>query len=368
MMSIDSIFVYILILLITLLLISQSASRNQKKAKFFTFWGVLFFSVIIGCRWNVGVDYMTYYNFTIGNYVFDWELERFEPIPRYLAKWVSSTSAPFYLWFIGMAFIQIYFVQKALKKIFIPIVGWGIFLFLTMNLQEQMNIVRQGAAVCICIYAFTYIKERNFIKYISFILFASLVHKSALLCIPIYFLGYYNFNLSVLSQLSLLVIFSVVSSVVVNFLIQKFANVAVSIGYEGALNTLNNNELNTKVGSGLGIIFNYLRYVILIMFYPKLRIIYDRYDFNFYYLLLFISICSYSACFYSIYLQRLLIYFNYMNLIVFAFLLHYLYVRRYNVFYLFLLISLTGIQLFLYLWSGIPWEFIWNARQLIKFE
>lgn len=362
-----SIIVYALILFGTIFLLSKSVS-NKRYFNTLTFLGLSFFSILVGCRWEVGADYISYYEFASGLYTYDFQIERLEIIPRYLAKLTSETSIPFYVWFIIMAFVQIYFVQKTFKKVYSPLLGWGIFFFITIYLSEQMNIVRQGAAVCICLYAYTFIKEKQLLKYVLLILFASCFHKIALICLPFYFLGYIKFSLSVSVQYIIFVVASITSSIIVGYLLDKFAFVATLIKFDSSMNVLKFNELQAKAGLGLGIIFNYIRYTILIFYYPQLSKKYAKYGFDFYYMLLFVYMCIYSACFTNILLQRVFLFFSYLNVIVLAFLYHYLYTQRKNDISFLLLIMLTIVQIMLYFYSGEPWEFIWNTHNYLDYK
>lgn len=52
------------------------------------------------------------------------------------------------------------------------------------------NAVRQMIAVIICVDAYRYVLDRKIKSFFLFILIVSLFHKSALFCIPLYFLGY----------------------------------------------------------------------------------------------------------------------------------------------------------------------------------
>lgn len=362
-----SIIVYALILFGTIFLLSKSVS-NKRYSNTLTFLGLSFFSILVGCRWEVGADYISYYEFASGLYTYDFQIDRLEPIPRYLAKLTSETSIPFYVWFIIMAFIQIYFLQKSLKKVYIPILSWGIFFFITMYLSEQMNIVRQGAAICICLYAYTFIKEKQWFKYVLLIVLASCFHKSALICLPFYFLGYINFTLSVPVQYLIFIVSSVISSVIIGYLMEKFAFVAAWISFDNTMDALKANQVQSKMGLGLGIIFYYIRYAILIFYSPQLSKKYAKYGFDFYYMLLFIYMCIYSACFTNILLQRVFLFFTYLNVIVLAFLYHYLYTQRKNDISFLLLIMLTIVQIVLYFYSGDPWEFIWNTHNYLDFK
>ncbi|MCA9319020.1 EpsG family protein, partial [Candidatus Saccharibacteria bacterium] len=67
--------------------------------------------------------------------------------------------------------------------------GLVFFLYLLTIFPATMNAVRQGVAVSIMFYAFTFILNKKPLKYTLLTLLAGLFHISALLLIPFYFLG-----------------------------------------------------------------------------------------------------------------------------------------------------------------------------------
>lgn len=71
----------------------------------------------------------------------------------------------------------------------------SLFLFICMNLYYQMfNQSRQLLAVCIVLYSFKYIKERNFKMYLIYTLLATSMHESAIIMLPFYFITDYKIN------------------------------------------------------------------------------------------------------------------------------------------------------------------------------
>lgn len=359
-------YISVLIILVFLSYLDISQYKNSKRlSQFLGLFAALVFSILIGLRWDVGVDYMAYYYFAVGDYAYDYEINRLEVIPRYLALFTSKTSVPFYVWFIIMAFFQIFFVQNLLKKVYYPILGWGVFFFITLFLHEQMNIVRQGAAICIVLFSYQYILSKKPLHYIICILFAYLFHKSAIIALPIYLLGNIEIKISAKWQFVIVILCSFLSSIAISKILPSLMGIAQSIGYGNAMEILIADELSTEKGSGIGILYYYIRYAILISCYPKLSERYKSYGFNFFYLLSFIYLCIYPAAFYSIYIARIFAYFKYCDLVTYAFLMHYLASKsKVSVLY-YLMVVLTIGQILLYVLSGEQWHFVWNANLII---
>lgn len=96
----------------------------------------------------------------------------------------------FYFWY---SFIEIAIVVFTLKKnrdlVSLPI-GMAIFLFLFFNLS--LNILRQGMSLVILLYGFSYIRQKNLIKYTICLLIAYLFHNTALIGILVYLI--YNYS------------------------------------------------------------------------------------------------------------------------------------------------------------------------------
>ena len=71
----------------------------------------------------------------------------------------------------------------------------SVLMFVTVGAYyTSFNIMRQILAVAIVFYGSKYLYDRNFIKFLAFILMASLFHKSSLVMIPFYFILNFKFS------------------------------------------------------------------------------------------------------------------------------------------------------------------------------
>ena len=76
---------------------------------------------------------------------------------------------------------------------------FSLFLFVTIGEYfPSYNISRQIIACSICFFAYRYIDQGNLLKYILFVLIASMIHKSAFIMLPFYFLLRLNLNINLL--------------------------------------------------------------------------------------------------------------------------------------------------------------------------
>ena len=159
-------------------------------ANIFLQYGVptVVFTLILGLRYNVGVDYLSYesiYNSQTDQILF----QHTEPLYTLLSFILHQSGIPYYglvciiscIFFI--LFIKSFSDYPHLKN-------WGIFfLFVTGVLFVFLNVQRQAIAFCIFFYSIRYIYKRFFLKYLLCIFLAMGFHYSAILLLPLYFLG-----------------------------------------------------------------------------------------------------------------------------------------------------------------------------------
>lgn len=164
----------------------------SKSTKFLTPQNILaifIYAILYGIRYNVGVDNMMYIEcyeslLNTGRILRD----SFEPGYLYLSKAFANVGLH-YSWFIGFwGALQIGFTYYALRRDrrILPYVA--LFIILGPIFQTWSNIMRQAVAECIFLFTVQYIVDRKMWKYIFWILIATLIHKSAIILIPFYFI------------------------------------------------------------------------------------------------------------------------------------------------------------------------------------
>lgn len=161
-----------------------------KKVGFFLCFGFLaFFSAI---RDGVGCDYNSYVrhilNIQAGNYSY-MEIgfqkvvlffERIDPNPRFVIIVFGILTCFFYIKAIWDQSDDIPF------SVFI-FLAWGYY-FLTYNT------VRNYFALALVIYSIKFLQNKQILRFVIIVLIASLFHKSALVCIPLYLVAKLKFN------------------------------------------------------------------------------------------------------------------------------------------------------------------------------
>lgn len=154
------------------------------------FFGFTILVLIVGFRYNVGVDYMGYYN----NYYGVGLAHHVEvKIAKYEFGYEFITRALQYLNFRAWAFFTIsavliwYFFIQSFKP-FPHLLKWGFFFaFTTGFFFASMNGLRQSIALAIFMYAIKFIEKGSLKKYTLYIFAALAFHTSILLVYPFYF-------------------------------------------------------------------------------------------------------------------------------------------------------------------------------------
>ncbi len=155
------------------------------------------FAILFLCsalRFCIGNDYWHYaqtaHEVYVGGYVvtevgFNWMVR---------ILYFLSGGEYYELVFAVFAFVTLYIFLKAFYEQSTDFTV-SYFLFITLGLYFQTyNTVRYYLALAIAMYAMRYVLNRDIIKFVFFILFASLFHKSVLLTIPVYWLASYTWN------------------------------------------------------------------------------------------------------------------------------------------------------------------------------
>ncbi len=198
-----SIVFYLIIAAVTCLMASQVTAGGAKIPIFVngertrqSFWNRLFltgiFAILFLCaalRFDVGNDYQQYtqtaHEAYVGGYVvtevgFNW-LVRFV-YTLFGGEYYEAVFAIF-------SFVTIWLFLKALYRQSVNFTH-SFFLFMTLGLYFQTyNTMRYYFALALALFAMRYVLEKDYLKFVFWILIAALFHKSVLLVIPVYWLA-----------------------------------------------------------------------------------------------------------------------------------------------------------------------------------
>lgn len=190
-----SLFLYFVVFIISISISKINSKVKTTTNKLIIFSLSIFLPVLIATiRYKVGTDYMGYYESykMIVAYCHDlssilsYYQEPMHVVLNLLAYHVFNSYHGF-LFFSSLIFMSFSFamILNYKDKISVPM---AYFIFFMTIYHLSFNCVRQMIAVSIIFYSFKYVYKRNFLKFLLLLLLASMFHKSAFICIFLYFI------------------------------------------------------------------------------------------------------------------------------------------------------------------------------------
>ena len=359
--------VYLLLYTLSIGFAVDAAKRTKREGNNVwnhpSFYGLLIiFSFIVGTRYMVGIDYPQYME------IVQWGVqhpyyEHIEFIPRKLVDLVNALNLEFYWWFILIAFCQVFFLSRAVRGDLKEAFPWIIFCFLVLYLSFYMNVVRQGAALSCFLCAVSYANERKIWPYLLFFLFGFWCHSSIIVWLPTYWLFNKELFPKIKTQYVLMALSVLILPRIINVALEFTRPYWDLFGYGYQAENYEGSEIDIVVGSGMGIMFRYIKWFIIIAYYNKMKNYYGSAFFLMFYNLFFVGACFDSSAMLNILLTRVFMYGGFMEIVVLALLLNYLYKSNKSVdqAVLILLLLLLLAPLFYSILSGsLEWQFIWD--------
>lgn len=157
-------------------------------AKYYIWYFMLFFAVICGIRYNVGVDCMSYIKQFKTGYIAASRTE--ETLWWCFVKAIHNMDIHYTVGMGLVAFLQIFFIVKALRGCQYILSAMPLVLFGSIYFWDMTNGMRQVIVACIFLYVSRFITDRKPIPYFLLLFLASLVHHSALIIFPLYIIAY----------------------------------------------------------------------------------------------------------------------------------------------------------------------------------
>lgn len=313
--------------------ISLCKKHTPVNLNIFIWLYVLFFAIIAGIRWNVGVDSISYALQFAKGITFNTDSEL-------LWKWIVSLVHGWGLhWSVGLgiiAFFQILCIVKSVKQARFILVMLPFVLFGGRYWMDMMNAVRQMLVACGFLWATHLILQRNFLKYMLFIVVASQIHSSAIILIPFYFISNrYHFE----NYRKILIFFVVFCCIVgqnpeYQGTISSLQTLTSFVGYDGYLEKVEDLLMDyneEKLSFGPMMLSYLLISIAIIWFGPQLRkqFIKEVPCFDIWYNLALFYSCSYFlVCNVSHIFIRPIMYFSLFQMLMASLLLFYLYTKR----------------------------------------
>lgn len=338
----ESILVYYLTALMLYLMAKSVANKEVLSKTHASFWSpeivasICLFGIIAGARFNVGVDYPTYYQTYIRiQSGYPIERDTFEPAFVVITNFMAKADFHYFFYFAFWAILQISFIYYALKdkKYLLPYIALCVMLNSSYFLN-WMNGIRQCVAMCAFVFLAKFISERKVVKYVVGVFILTFIHKSAILLLPFYLLTYNKLPLDKkYINLAILVFFVVLGATPTWLSVMNNASGVLSFaGYENyseGIRALTEDNLR-QTAWGPNRISGFVIGICIIWFYPQMRTFYkdDKY-LPVCFSLFLIGIYSYNAFVNTSHIfLRPIEYFTIFNLPLIAYLLYFLKQRR----------------------------------------
>lgn len=371
----QSIIVYTLTGFILHALGRNLALRDARMQRTFhrptSFWcteiwlSILVFAIVAGLRYNVGVDHLMYLQFYEDMTKQGWiTRETLEPGFSFIMKVFTELNLHFFFFFAFLAAIQITFIYYSFRnnKYILPYIG--LFIMLGPYFLDWMNGIRQCIAMCIFVLSIEFIQKRKFILYILTIFGASLIHKSAYILLPFYFIFFKSFSPSKTKTHLLILILCIILGNSPTWIssITSLNNFFIFLGYENYVNNFENVLDNLKEFAwGPRRISVLLINFIIIYLYPQInQFYYNNKNVPLYFNLFFIGVCLYNLLANtSLEFLRPVSYFTIFTLPMSAYTAHYLKIQKSKMFYLLFIILVCSYSYLSVFSTSDPHNTIW---------
>ncbi len=186
MSDFESLFFYLLCFGVSAALFHIGSKR---KLRWVIIFAILIPTIVGGLRYRVGVDYVSYMGKLkeapeMGMAEFSSKFGGMEP-----ALWLFG-QLPWQFFFFATSFLTILFFYLGFKNFGRKNIGLCMLLVMLVIFPQALGGVRQGVAMSICFYAFSFIPQKRKIAFIIAIFCAALFHYSSLVMLLIYPLHY----------------------------------------------------------------------------------------------------------------------------------------------------------------------------------
>lgn len=292
-----------------------------------TCFSVFIFTLLIGFRYPLTGDffgYIYYYQSTTledrpGDVVF-------EPGFLWIIQLLKFFNAPDRSIIVLSSFMQIALLSLWLKnkKIFAPFVS---FFFVTILLLDINNLVRQGIAVFAILMALDSINKKRMLYFVIYSVIGYLIHRSAIIIIPISVILCYARVPRVYIQIVALLVAYMFVGVFYEQAIGIFERLSPLFGYDGYSDITRSDLVFEGIDSSL----NLGRYLwplidgIIIIYSRALSSSYNRYGYRFYHIMFLVGALLQPVAMAWDFLPfaRALFYFTAMRIVCLGFLARY---------------------------------------------
>ena len=280
--------------------------------KFYFVIPIFVFCIFAAIRYQVGVDCESYKQLF-------YEIQTFGSIQarrsietgyEFLCRISDFLTGAHYMLLFIMALLQIGLYYFTLRKHTYALIFLSVALILTGEYWSWMNGVRQNIAACALVAAIPLVNQRKWIYVALITMLAMLIHKSALIIIPISIAAYFMRGRipNRYIQLGILALCMVMMNKF-NYIITSVSHFAANAGYnEESISGYTEQEATLRT-FGFRMILLYTVHIITILYSNKLSAFFNNKNFNIWYNLYFIGICLTVLFYNNFVITRVLYYF-----------------------------------------------------------
>ena len=254
---------------------------------------LIVFSILAAIRWDVGVDCRSYiYGFY--NVVSDRALSKGEILfygIQDFFKFINLSHVPF---FFTIAFIQIAFIYYGIRKVPNALLLFPLMFVLYGTYWSYMNGVRQSVACSIFIFTTLLLSEKKYIWAATWILIATLFHRSAYILLILGAIVYLTRKYFINRNIQLIII-AICYAMMGMSIGQGLGDIATEmLGFAGYEEGTQEHLLDTvfEMNFGLRAYMMLLPNIIVVFFSNKIRNFYNSAHFNMMYNIYFVGLCA----------------------------------------------------------------------------
>lgn len=262
-----SILLYCLIVIISSFLMHM-AEREKQFEKMFILLAFLVIALPSAFRYKVGLDYAGYssaYNIIVDAGSISESIKWFTIEYSFrILSFISNDliGSPQILFAFYSIFTNLFIVLGIYSYRKYVSMSTMTFMYTTLYYLMTLNIARQMLAVSIIFFASKYILKKSFLKYLFFVLLASLFHKSAIVALVLYCISFESgFIYKIFNVLKYL------SPIIIIFFMKQFLNLFSSISFFHKY--LMNYHVISQLSIGLGFVLQFILCLVLYIVYKN---------------------------------------------------------------------------------------------------
>lgn len=264
----------------------------------------LFFAILVGMRYDVGADHMTYWILYL-----EGGSGRFEFLFQFISSICRTIGLHPTIYFGILGLIQIVFLYLAFKDESYLFPFFAIFLFTDGLFGSWVNTIRQDIACCIWIFALNFIIKKKPFHYFLLCFLAFLFHRSAIILAilyPVFRNGkdyIHNIPVQLIIVVAAFLIRGRFGTILVRLdnLISIYSNFLFLGSDSGHYSAYSMDSMLDEVGqhvgavrqSGIGVVVKNVSYICIVLFSNKIKAFFKSPKLNVIYTLFFISYISY---------------------------------------------------------------------------